>query len=128
MRLTAERTKRVDIPNDPDGAYVIMRNLSLEEVARIEQDHMIITDKEVRTAKFVDRDGNFARECLKDWGNFFDESGKEMKFTQRNIEKAAALSIRIDERAVRFFSWVNEEREKFAEEIEKEEESARKNS
>lgn len=127
MRLTAERTKKVYVPDDSDGGFIVIRNLSMEEIARIEQEHLVVTDNEVRANKFAERDANYAKACLKDWGNMFDENGGEMKFTARNIERASAYAIRVNEELKRFFEWVNEEREKFAEEVKAEEEKASKN-
>ncbi len=132
MRLKSVRTKRVDVPNDPDKGYINIQNLSEEQIAQIDAKYFEISDGGVRMINYATRDGDFAKACLTGWGNLFDESGREMKFNPKNVEKASAFGIEtVDDKGkditLRFFTWVNEEREKFAEEVEAEEKLAEKN-
>lgn len=127
MKLIAQKTKKVDVPNDPDGGFIVIKNLTQEEVAVIEGKYFEVTNKEVRMVNYAERESEFARACLTDWGNMFDESGRPMKFTPKNIEKASAFSIEIEDKMTRFYEWVNTEREKFAEEVDEAEKEARKN-
>ena len=129
MKLKAAKNKRVEVPNDPDFGYINIKNLSLEEVARIDSKYFKISDGGVSMENYANRDGDFAKACLTGWGNLFDESGRELKFTPKNIEKASAFVIDVgeEEGMVRFYSWVNSEREKFAEEVEAGEQEAEKN-
>lgn len=128
MRLSDARTKTVTVPNDPDGGYIIIKNLSMEEVAQIEGKYLIVTDKEVRMSNYSERDSDFVSACLDGWGKLFGPDNRELKFTPLNVDKSSAFVITVDEKRVRFFSWINQERVKFAEEVLEEEESARKNS
>lgn len=129
MKLKSAKTKRVVVPHDPEAGFINIKDLSLEEVARIDSKYFEISDSGVNMVNYAGRDGDFAKACLTGWGNLFDESGRELKFTPKNIEKASAFTVDLggDEGVVRFYTWVNQEREKFAEEVETEEQDAEKN-
>jgi len=129
MKLTSARTKRIEVPNDPEMGFINIRDLSLEEIARIDSKYFEISDSGVNMVNYAGRDGDFAKACLTGWGNLFDESGRELKFNPKNIEKASAFKIDLggDEGVVRFYTWVNQEREKLAEDVEAEEQVAEKN-
>ena len=129
MKLVAAKTKRVDVPNDPEGGFVNIKNLTLEEVARIDAKYFSVTESGVSMVDYASREADFAKACLVGWGNLFDESGKELKFNGKNVERASAFAIDAggEEGTVRFFAWVNGEREKFADEVEAEGQAAEKN-
>jgi len=127
MKLIAQKTKKIEVPGDADGGFVVIKNLSLEEVANIEGKYFEVTNKEIRMVNYAEREGEFARACLTDWGNLFDESERPMKFTAKNIDKASQFAIEIDGKQTRFYEWINDEREKFAEEVAEQESAARKN-
>jgi len=129
MRLIAAKTKRVEIPNDPDKGFVTIRNLSLEEVARIDAKYFEISESGVNMKNYADREADFVRACLTGWGNLFDESGRELKFNPKNVEKASAFAVDVgdDDGYTRFFAWINKERDTFAEEVEAKEQVAEKN-
>lgn len=127
MRLTKERTKRVDVPNDPDGGFVVLRALSKEAVAQIESEYMVVTQDGVELRKFAERQATLARERIKDWGNLEDEYGNPLKCTVKNLELAARFNIDVDGEQKRFFQWVNDEGEKFEDEVDAKETEASKN-
>ena len=127
MRLTNERTKRVEVPNDADGGFIIIRNLSMEEITQIESKYMTISSEGVSIKDYANKVADFARICLKSWGNFFEAEGSPLTFNAANIERVAQAAIMIKGEKVRFFDWVNTERENFAEEVEREETEAVKN-
>lgn len=130
MRLTEERTKKVKVPGDPDGAFINIRALTLNEIDRIEEKATSITfgdDEGTVQLKPFKRSNNMALACLKGWGGFFDIKGKELKFNRANLNKAANFEVEIDGKRFRFFEWVDEEHEKFRKEVTEEEKVAIKN-
>lgn len=133
MRLTVEKTKRFEVPNDPDGAYINIKALSLEQLARIES----------KCSKSgMDEDGNFSVSldpfkranavsiaCLTGWGGFFDVKGKELKFSVKNLREAAGLGVMMpdEDKPIRLFEWVDQCHNEFLDEIDTEAVEAAKN-
>lgn len=107
MRLVEEKNKTVYVPDDADGAYIEIRNLSLEVTESIDSKFYVINENGLELSDYIARDNALARASLVGWGNFFDVNGKQLKFTPKNIEKASALSLLMDGKKVRFFEWVN---------------------
>lgn len=133
MRLTTEKEKTVYVPNDPDGAFITIRALSKEKIAKIESKSSTTSLRDTGDAQLeIDtyrRTNGIVIACLKDWGKFFDEKGKEMKFTRQNVMLAANLSVIIekDEDPVRLYEWIEKEHDNFLEEVEKETKEAQGN-
>lgn len=136
MRLTLEKTKRVEIPNDPDGGYINIRLLSLNKIAQIESkcnQTGVDANSEVRISldPFA-RENKVARACLVGWGNLFGPKGEELKFNHRNLILAEDFVIHIvdekgEKQKVRFLEWVDSEHSKFYSESEDEAEDVSKN-
>ena len=101
MRLVSVKSRKVDVPNDPDGGYINIKDLSLEEVAQIDSRYFKISDGGVSMENYANRDADFAKACLTGWGNLFDESGRPLKFTPKNIDKASAFVIDVGGEEVR---------------------------
>ena len=130
MRLTAEKTKRVDIPNDPDGGFINIVALTLDEVERLEEkavEYSLGEDDASYSVKPYKRANLMSRACLRGWGGLFDIKGNSLKFTKAHIKEAAKFEIIIDGQRKRFLEWVDDEHTAFLEEITKEEEEAVKN-
>ena len=127
MKLSAERTKKIEVPGDPDKGFVVIRMLSLEETSQIEGKHMIISEKGISINNYSERDSAYAIACIKDWGNLFDVDNTPIKFNAINMNKVANFAIIIDGETVRFFEWVKRELTKFTEEVEEQEKAAIKN-
>lgn len=126
MRLSQERTKRISIPNDPDNGFVVIRNLDLDTIYRIETDTQDISMDGRENQRFsydpAEREDRLVKACLKSWGQLFDANGNEMKFDAKNLETSRRfVVIGTDENGkeyrYRFYEWINTEREKFAEEV-----------
>lgn len=128
MKLPKKRIKEIAIPNDSDKASIVIKNLSMEEVASIESKFMKITDKGMVMDSYADRTATFAKACLEGWSGFKDEKDMPLKFNPSNIDMASALVIVEGEERTRFFEWIDQQRVKFAEELIEEESKASKNS
>lgn len=124
MRLTAEKTFRREVPNDPDGAFVNIRVLSKHHLSSIESKCVENKISEDGAGSIVlnshKRENLVARDCLTGWGNFFDEKGKELKFNIKNVTLAANFDITLDGKKVRFYEWVDSEHTKCKEEVDAE--------
>ena len=127
MRLSATRKKIVPVPNDPDNGSVTIKYIGEEAEAVIEGKFMEISSTSISLKNYGERDGMFARACLDGWDNMFDEHGAVMPFNSKNVEKASNYVINIDDKRIRFFEWVNNEREIFNEEVIEQEKAALKN-
>lgn len=128
MRLTTERVKTVNVPGDPDGGYVNIRLLSVDERARIESNtSKVDIVNNGFTVNVYQRDNGVASACLKGWGNMYDAQGKELKFNNNNLAKLGQLSIDVDDKKIRFLKWIADEHDKFVEEVEAESKEAAKN-
>ena len=127
MRLTSKKTKRFDQPNDKDGAYINIEHLKKNVVDAIKskttETKLVNGDIEVTLDGHAQKT-ELATACLVGWGGFFDESGKELKFTPLNVAKSAEFVIVTDEERKDFYSWIDECREELADEVEKESEKA----
>jgi hypothetical protein len=132
MRLTTERTKRIDVPDDPDKAFINIIALDLDLITKIEENcsNIIIGDSDSSDSigfKPAKREDGIAKNCLKSFGNFFDVKGSEIKFKKSNFKEVAKFAIDIDGKRVRFFEWVANEHDKFYDEVLIEEKEATKN-
>ena len=127
MRLSAERKKIINVPNDADNGSITIKYIGPEAESVLEGKFMEISSQSIRLVNYGERDGMFARACLVGWNNLFDDSDMPLTFNPKNIEKAANFVITIDDKRLRFFEWVNDEREKFNEEVIAQEEAALKN-
>ena len=130
--IKKKRVKEVHIPNDEDNGMVVLRNLSMEEEAIIEAKYLNISESGVSFSSYAERTAHFAKTCLEGWGNIKDEHKVDLKFTPANVDYASALVIISEdedgeETRVRFFEWINDEREKFAKELIEEEKVAKGN-
>lgn len=125
MRLTGDKTKRIDIPNDPDFGFINIRALSKEERSSIESKSSETTvgagGNVVLTINNHNRTNLVAQKCLKGWGNIFDVNGEELKFNMPSLEKVSHMSLVIDGKKVRFLEWVDSVHSDFIAEIEQEE-------
>ena len=127
MRLTTQITKRFEVPNDPDGSFIEVKNLTADTIESIRSRHNTtkivdgVVEHEVN-AYAVQKD--IAKACLSDWGKFFDESGRPLKFTPANIAKVGQFVIAIEDEKQSFFSWVFECHQDLADEVEEESEVA----
>jgi hypothetical protein len=94
MRLSKRVKKKFYVPNDPDGAWVEIKHLKINEVKKIEAKANEIT----YSSKRGDDDGEtkialnpytrvkmFAHAALTDWGNMFDVMGKPLSFNEVNV-------------------------------------------
>lgn len=129
MRLTAEKTKKVNVPNDPDSGYVVIRALSRDELAHSESASSSVNiGGEVSVIVDPYKRANLiATSCLKGWGNFFDSYGNEIKFNNKSLQTVKDMSVVIEDKPVRFFEWVKDEHDKFFNEVEEEKKVALKN-
>lgn len=130
MRLTLEKTKRIEVPNDEDGGYINIKFLHQEELANIESrssETMFDTSGGVKViVNSYKRTNSVAKKCLVGWGNFFDEKGNELRFP-RDIDKASNYSINVNGKLVRFLEWVESCHTEFRDEVIEEIKVAEKN-
>ena len=121
MRLTLEKTRRIDIPNDEDNGFVTIKALSMDHLARIESrctQTMMDGNEDVQLVlDDYKRANRVATDCLTGWGNMFDTRGKELKFNRKNVMMAANLELLIENKRMRFLDWVDQEHAKFREEV-----------
>jgi len=124
MRLIVEKTKKVDVPNDPDMGYINIRALSMEELAEIESkaSDMVVGEKGVNISlNNYEKANRIAGKCLKGWGNMFDSKGEELKYNSSSLEMMSHLELMVEGKKVRFLEWVCDCHTKFREEIKEEE-------
>lgn len=130
MRLSLEKTKRIDVPGDEDNGYINIKCLSQEQLANIESrssDMAFDGSGGIKVSiNSYSRANLVAKKCLVGWGNFFDEKGEELKFP-RDIDKASNYSVVVDGKHVRFLEWVEECHTIFRNETLNSMEEARKN-
>ena len=111
MRLSINKNKKVDVPNDEDGGFINIKALSIEELANIESKSSDMAYDATGNVKVTinpyKRANLVARKCLTGWGNFFDEKGEELKFP-KDVDRAALYSINIDSKDMRFLEWVEQ--------------------
>jgi len=132
-RLTGETTKWCPLPDDPDGASILVKHLKTGEERDIQD-----TIELYETSLKPDAEGNLQREikinpakgdkryaylcaAVREWKGFFDADGQEMPCTDENKIRMA----RDDES---FGPFVGQCRTELAEDVAKEREAARKNS
>ena len=130
MRLKRERTKTVDIPNDPDKGSVTIKLLTLHELDLIEEkssDLKLGEDDSSMSLKPTKRANAVARACIEGWDNFFNENGKPLKYSKNRIQLTSAFEVDLSDKTVRFFEWVDDEHEKFRKEVTEQEKVSVKN-
>jgi len=133
MRIKKVEERWFEIPGDPDKGRLKIRNPLPGELDEINEKvfSQKIIYRQNSKGKFepeVTQNPNMKlhRELLlkatvKDWENFFDASGKPLKFSEANLLKASKEIPGFDE-------LVEQLRDQLAEDISKEEEELRKNS
>ncbi len=134
-RLRKRVTKTFNIPDDPDGAWIKIKFLKINEVKKIESqanDMYFQSDAkgEGNTRINFDpytRSRLFAHACLLDWGGMNDTMGKAMKFSSVNIEKAAEFEVKVDDETFDFYGWVDKCRDELDVEVKAETEVAEEN-
>jgi len=127
MRLTSKKTKRFEVPNDPDGSYINIVHLKdnvVEEIKSRTSETKLVGDDIVVEVNGYAQKTELVKACLVGWGSFFDESGKELKFTPLNVSKSAEFSIVVGEEKTDFYAWIDKCREELAGEVEAETEKA----
>jgi len=130
MRLTKEVTKRFEVPNDPDGGYIILRHIKSNVLAEIidrTSSTRVENGEVVGVISGLERKKEIAKEGLTGWGNFEDESGRPLKFTPANIAKAAEFSIVTEDGKTSFFDWIDTCLADLADEVEEEQKAATEN-
>jgi hypothetical protein len=134
MRLTQRNIKEISIPNDPDGAWVKIKALTVNELKKIDSKAneimMAADDGGVSTTVKFDpytRTKLVVAECLVDWFGLYDEFDNEIPFSKTNIEKIASFEIEVNGTYIDFFTWVDNERVKFEAELREKKEAASKN-
>lgn len=131
MKLTLDKTKRFDVPDDPDGAYITVRGLTLEEIAECESSSTELkVDGDQNASMVLDgykRVNNIAKKCLIGWGGFFEANGKELTHSRKNQKEVARFAFDIDGVPTRFFEWVEKCHAELQDEIYGQQEVAEKN-
>lgn len=127
MRLTTQITKRFDVPNDPDGSFIEIKHLKADVLADIKAEYT--TTKAVNGVMEFEFDGHgekkaIAKACLTDWGKFFDESGRPLKFTPVSVAKSGEFMINVDDGKQSFYKWVFNCHQELMDEVEEQEEVA----
>jgi hypothetical protein len=131
MRLSLEKTKQCYVPNDPDGAFVTIKLLTLDELSQCEAASTEMSVNDVTGAAMAldshKRENEVARRCIKNWSGFYLANGEAIEYSKSNLAKMKDFAINTEEGSVRFNAWVDREHAKFAEEVEKESKDAAKN-
>lgn len=134
MKLSAERKKDIEVPNDPDGAFIRIRCLSKQETFEIGMS-CVSPDGSIQGRYLSDKEKKTVEACLVNWGNFKDSEDKPLDFNPEALALAQHSNIVIDveveakkgkkketkQHKIRFNQWVLDEHKKFQEEVEKEE-------
>lgn len=111
MRLTLQPTKTFFVPEDPDNASVDVELLSMDAIAQIEakaSETGITAQGEASVTLDTYRRVNLTvQQCVKGWNGFYDESGKEISFSRKNINKLARFAVKIEKDTVRLFDWID---------------------
>lgn len=131
MRLSLDKTKQFYAPGDPDGAYIIVRALSLEEIAEAESDSTELrVDNFDNASMSLDpykKANAIAKKCLVEWGGFLEANGNPIPFSKKNDKKMAGFAMKAEARMVRFFEWVEHCHNELQAEIQEEAERAEEN-
>ena len=135
MRLTKKVTKKFMVPNEPDKAWVLIKNLKINEVKKIESqanEMYFSADSKGEGSTRINfdpytRSRLFAHACIEDWGGMNSTMGKPMPFNAQNLDKAAEFVVEIDGEEFDFYGWIDKCREELAAEVEEEKEKATKN-
>jgi hypothetical protein len=136
MKLRRKITKQFDVPFDEDGAWVKIRNLTLNEIKKVDSKvnkiKMVanIDSGEGETSVSFDpyaRLKLLAKLCIVDWFGFEDEFGKDIPFSKKNIDVLENVDIETEDGFIDFFSWIDKCRAQVDEEFRTEEEKAAKN-
>jgi hypothetical protein len=135
MQLSKKVTKVFNIPDDPDGAWVKIKHLKINEVKKVESkasDMFYTADDKGEGSTRINfdpytRSRMFAHEALTDWGGFVDTMGKPLKFNTTNIDKAAEFIVTVNEEEFDFYGWIEKCRETLTSEVEVGTEEAEEN-
>jgi len=134
MKIKQRNVKEISLPNDPDGAWVKIKALSLNDVKRIDSianDVKLESDDDgMKTSvKFnpYARTKMIASECLVDWFGFFDEMDNEIPYSKKNIDKIASVEVEVNGEYIDFLTWIDNERVKFENELREKKEKQEKN-
>jgi len=98
-RITKPTRRWFEMEGDEDGARVEIKALApgeRQEVAQAALKQRLIykPGEDMQTVQEINPSGEtlaMARLCVVGWENFFDESGKPMKCTRKNIERAVKM-------------------------------------
>lgn len=129
-RLTKKITKRVNLPDDPDKAWVEIRYLKKGVRDRIESSATTYKGQlneesgevgTVITYNMSKKTRTFLEEVLIAWDNFYNPQDDKIKCTVDN-------ALKYDDEVGGFVDWLKEESDKFNEEVDKEKEPAEENS
>ena len=136
MRIQKTNERWFDVPNDPDKARLKIKHLSPGETQDIfdkvfvqdikykkvkkGKDQVFEPEFSQKTDKKLDREMTLKMTVV-DWQNFFDQDGKDLKFSAENVVRAS--------REIEGFNLlVTELREQLAKDIAEEKEQQLKNS
>lgn len=100
MRISKPTERKFSFENDPDGGWVIIKQLSPGERADIfddvfaqeveykpDEEGTLVPVFKQSTNKRKDREDTFTKSIV-DWGSFYDKEGNELPCTPENIIKA----------------------------------------
>lgn len=119
MKLTSKKSKKVFLPNDPDGAMVKIKYLKPGERQQIESQSSDVTlvakdgEQSETVVKFnpARKRKLFLEALIESWEGFFDVKDNALSVTPKNI----AL---VDKEMEGFYEWLKDESDAYIEEIE----------
>lgn len=135
MKLTKDIFRKFYVPGDPDGSWVELVHLKINQVKKLEakaNDMAFLGDGqgegEVRVGfDPYNRSVLFAHASLHDWGGMNDVMGAPMEFNKANITKAAEFVVTIDGEDFDFYGWIDKCRIEFDADVRKELKAAEEN-
>lgn len=141
MRLCKPITGKFLVPNDPDGAYVIIRHMPPGEVEDTNEDIRLFDVEMVRQAdgsmeqkikqnpKVGDKRYLFAQRSITGWEGFADVEGKPIPCIPEGILQVCREFQIEDEdgEIIAFAVWINRCREELAKKAKADREAAEKN-
>lgn len=127
-KLSISKTKTVYYPGDEDNASVEINYLKPGIRRQIEDFSNEVKavgteDTEVETQirfNFQKRRKLFFEKVIKEWNGFYDNKGREVKPTIKNI-------LLFDDELGDFYEWLRKESDEFNKEIDEQKEEAEKN-
>lgn len=130
MRLTSKVVKRFDIPNDDDNGWVEIEHLKdnvIEAIKAKTNDNVVVDGGVEVRINLHEQKELIVDACLKDFGNLFDESGRPLKFTAKNVAKCAEFTLFVGDDKKDFYTWIDDCRQELADKVEEQEKVASKN-